>query len=226
MIDKLTNKSIVGLADKTLFARGKRGVVFTAFLGKKKVAIKEKRITSKANGTVEKEAMWLKELNKFDIGPKFISLENNSIIYEFVEGEYLPDFLEHASKKQVLDVLIQVLNQCYKLDELKINKLEMTRPLKHVIITKQKKENITKQKNKLKAVSKLKAVMIDFERCKRSETPKNVTQFCQFLTSEPTNNILKNYKVHITKEEVIGLGQAYKEQFNKTAFLAILDKLK
>jgi len=49
--------------------------------------------------------------------------------------------------------------------------------------------------------------MIDFERCKRVEDPKNVTQFCQFLmkrgfgsNNKRMRDVLKKYKKELNDE--------------------------
>src|SRR3990167_2396810 len=59
----------------------------------------------------------------------------------------------------------EILNQCFKLDSLRINKLELNKPKKHILM----------ERNKPK--------FIDFERCYYTNKPKNLTQICQYLTS-------------------------------------------
>ena len=200
------------IKNKKLFARGKRGIVSTAFLGRKKVAIKEKRFSSKAEFAIEKEAEWLKIFNTHDIGPKFLYFNDGQLIYEFVEGEYLVDFLPKASRKDALSILKNVLMQCRKLDELGINKFEMTRPRKHVIVSKKR--------------NKLLATMIDFERCRRTERPKNVTQFCQFLISAEMQLFLAGKNIKIERHSMISLAQKYKSNQTRNNFAKIAGTLK
>jgi len=212
------------LKDRKMFAKGKRGVVYTAFLENKKslkkVAIKEKKIESTAEGNIEREAEWLKILNNHNIGPKFIAFENNSLIYEFVEGEFIQDFLLHSSRKDTLQIFNDVMEQCRKMDKLGINKLEMTRPRKHVIITSEKSKENLKQKQKLVSV------MIDFERCRRTDKPKNVTQFCQFITLAENSRILEQKNIFIDKNEMINTARNYKENPDSKNFLKIKSFLK
>ncbi len=203
------------LKEKKLFARGKRGIVSTAFLDGEngiKVAVKEKRFSSKAEFAIEKEAQWLKILNKHNIGPKFISFEHNSLIYRFVEGQYLPDFLEKANRIDAINVLKKVMQQCRKMDELGINKLEMTRPRRHVVVSKNGK--------------RLVVTMIDFERCRRTEKPKNVTQFCQFISSTEMNDLLADKKLSISREKIIQYSQNYKRRPNAANLKKIMAMLK
>jgi len=161
-----------GIKDLKYLAKGKRSEVYIGDYRKKKIIIKKSK-------RAKIEAKWLKILNKYQIGPKFIFLGKNYLVYEFVKGERI---LEH--KGNIKKIIKKVLEQCRKMDKLGINKKEMQNPYKHILI----------DKNKVK--------MIDFERCYYSKKVKNVTQFCQFLREKIFRKldkkklveILKNYK--------------------------------
>jgi predicted Ser/Thr protein kinase len=200
------------LKNRRIFSHGKRGVVSVAFLDGKKVAIKEKRFGSRAEGTVRKEAAWLMLLNRHGIGPKYLCHDSERIAYEFAEGDYLPEFLLQADKKSMIMVLKDIFAQCRKMDMLGISKLEMTMPRKHVIVT--------------KTGGKPRAVMIDFERARRSEKPKNVTQFCQYLTIGSTAGMLKAKGIIIEKSGIIRLAREYKKNMNGKSFKKIISLLK
>ena len=94
-------------------------------------------------------------------------------------------------------MLKDVLRQCFILDKLKINKLEMHHPVKHIIIDK-------------------KPVLIDFERSYYTENPKNVSQFCQFLMSNSKD-------LKINRKELIFRVKNYKKRPSKSTFKGILD---
>ena len=176
-MEKLTNIEFL--------AKGKRSLVFTAKYKKRLVAIKVKKKSSKAINRLENEAKFLKILNKHNIGPKLIKQGKDYIIYEFVKGKPILKY-----KKNIKKVILNVLDQCYILDQLKINKLEMHHPVKHIIIDKS-------------------PVMIDFERCYYTKHPKNITQFCQFLMN--TNKTLN-------KKLLINALKIYKSKQNKNNF--------
>ena len=89
-----------------------------------------------------------------------------------------------------------------------INKEEMHRPYKHIIIT--KKEN---------------PVMIDFERCRRSIDPKNVTQFCQFISNSRITEMLKNKKMNIDGMMLRELAKIYKRKRNTENIKKIIELL-
>ena len=179
---------------KKFFAKGKRGFIYTGYLGRKKIVVKEKNPSSFALGRIKNEAEFLKLLNKYKIGPKLIKSSDKSIVYEFVKGEFILDFIEKNNKDKIMKILKEVLNQCFILDKLRINKLEMHHPVKHIIIDK-------------------KPVLIDFERCYYTKSPKNVTQFCQFLFS--ISDLLKEKKIILNKEKIIYLLKEYKKDYSK-----------
>lgn len=142
------------------FTHGKRGVIFTGEYKNKKVAIKTKRKQSTAVGTIPNEARMLKLANKHGLGPTYLFHSPKYIVYEFVEGEFLKNLIQSPKIKDIAKV---VLEQCFQLDNMHIDKKDMTRPMKHVIV---KGKQVT---------------MIDWERAHKVKEPHNVTQFCQFV---------------------------------------------
>jgi predicted Ser/Thr protein kinase len=182
-----------------LFAKGKRGVVYRNGT----VCIKEKNPSS-AVDTLANEAKFLQLLNKKGIGPKFIKYSGGKLFREFVDGEHIGKFLENEPKKEkIVSVIKQVLEQCRKMDLLGVNKTELTNPYKDILVT-----------------SDNKAVMIDFERCKESAKPQNVTQFLQYINRNKP--MLEKKGIYINREELIGLGRAYKEKMDEESFEKIL----
>lgn len=173
-------------------ARGKRGEVYTEKYKGKRVVIKRERAGSTAINRLENEAYWLKKLNKKKIGPRFIKLEQGNLVMEYVQGEPIGEYL--AKKKLTKALVKEVLEQCRIMDELQVNKLEMNHPTKHIIIKKGKVRRKT-------------VVMIDFERCKQTEKPKNVTQFCQYVLKykgfqrKKIKQVLQQYKKSYSEKD-------------------------
>ena len=180
--------------DLKYFSRGKRSRVYTFVRGKKKFAVKVKSESSEAKGRLENEAKFLKILNEYDIGPRLVRSGNGFIVYEFVEGVPILEFLEKS--KNPIPIIKKVLEQCRVMDRLKINKLEMHHPVKHVLV-----------KGK-------KVTMIDFERCYYTKKPKNVTQFCQFL--------LRCKFLSVKGEKFVKVLKEYKKDFSEGGFKRIL----
>jgi len=188
--DILKRLTELGFKDIKKLAKGHRGLIYTAKLKNKKIAVKTKLPESKAVGNIEREAEWLKFLNQKGIGPKLLFAEKDFFCYEFVQGEFIKDFLPKADKKKIRPVLIEVLRQCYILDKLKINKEEMHHPIKHIIINK-------------------KITLLDFERAKRTLKPGNITQFLQYIMSQ--RDVLNRKGFSIESKKFIKLAKLYKE---------------
>ena len=196
-----------GLNNIKKFARGHRGLLYIANLKKKIVVIKTKKLESKARGRIANETKWIKILNNHKVGPKFLFSDKGYFAYEFVKGDFILDFIEKNNKKDIIKTIKNVFNQLYIMDKLKVDKEEMHRPLKHVIIDKN-------------------PVLIDFERCKITEKPKNVTQFCQFVTSSLTYPLLKSKEIKINKDNMIMLAKKYKKNMSGKNLNQILNLIK
>lgn len=198
---QLEQKGINGVA---LFEKGNRGVLYKGSYQGKTVAVKAKRKESAAVATIQNEINWLRELNKAGIGPKLLlsSNEKDWFAYEFVDGEFITDFISSCKeKKKMLDAIKQLLLQCRKLDELKVNKEEMSRPQKHVLIGKSGK-----------------ITMLDFERCRKTQKPKNVTQLCQFLARNYANSVLRQKQIVIDRDKLLAAAQKYKSSQTEENF--------
>ncbi len=194
----------IGVDDIRYLARGKRGRVYTANYKGKKVAVKTKRKDSEAVGRIANEIKMLKMLNKYNIGPKLVTHDKTWLVYEFVYGEYIRDWLPKASKSQAKKVLSTVFEKCKTLDELCIDKEEMHHPSKHVIVGK-------------------KIEFIDFERAHKTDKPKNVSQFCHFIMSNKRLLEKKGFKIKMDK--IIEQSRKYKQEMTEDNFKAILKEV-
>lgn len=182
-----------------LVGKGRRGLVYKTKYRGKDAVIKVENPQSKAFDRIKNEAYWLKILNRHSIGPKFYKLENNSLIREYVDGDLILDFIQKSSKKKIIAILKDIFLQCRRMDKMKVNKLEMHKPVKHILVGK-------------------KPVMIDFERCHITNKPKNVTQFSQFLISNQVKPILLQKGLSFDTEDVIKANKEYKNKQNEKKF--------
>jgi len=196
----LERKNVFGI---NYLTHGKRGNIFIGQQDKStlvkthfakseivKVAIKVKRAESKAINRMSNEVNWLKLLNKKNIGPKLLFYGEDYFVYEYVEGSFILDWVKGKSRKKVVFVLINVLNQCFIMDKMGVSKEEMHHPFKHVLVDKFSVP-----------------ILIDFERCSRTEKPKNVTQFIEFISRgdlgfdiEILRSLAKKYKKDFLEE--------------------------
>ena len=166
-----------------MLIKGNRGIVEI----KDKIVIKRKNPKSTAIGRIEIEATFLKRLNKYNIGPKFISFKNDELTMERIKGIGFENYIKTNDWKPIVT---ELFSQMYQMDKLKINKMEMHHPIKHIIV----REN--------------KPVLIDFERCKVTQNPKNVSQFVEYLRklrlinyTDEMKKLVQEYKKEINKEK-------------------------
>lgn len=190
------------LKNKKYFAEGKRSIVYKGFFKGKESILKVAKKKAPPN-IMQNEAKWLKRLEKYRICPKLYKEGRDYVIYEFVKGKKIMDWIKEHDKKEIKKIIERILKQCRTLDKLKVNKKELQRPVKHIIIGKTAK-------------------MIDFERCKEAEHPKNVTQFCQFLTSKNVKKILKEKGIEINKKRLITTLKKYKKEQTENNFKKIV----
>ena len=130
------------------------------------------------------------------------SLKSNAI--NRIDNEVILKWLETSHKKEMIIVLMDILKQCRILDEMHVNKYEMTNPYKHIIIMKKK------------------PIMIDFERCKYTRNPKNVTQFCQFLMCGKVKNILERNGIKIDRTLLKNALIDYKKEQDDDNFFRVI----
>ena len=200
-IEKMEFLKYKGLKHAILFAKGKRGLVYKAelLIGKKKiqVAVKVLRSDTGAVGVIENEAKWLSFMNTYSIGPRFIFKGTNFVIMQFINGKEILFYFEIQNKKnpeRVIVVVNKIIKQCILLDLLRVNKEELHRPLKHIII------------------AKTQPVMIDFERTHRTNKPKNISQLLQFLSSGRVKTALTNLSIDV--QCLRKLSKQYKNKLN------------
>ncbi len=213
----------MNINNKEFLAKGKRGFVYTGKVNGKKVLIKEHNPEAEID-TISNEAAMNKRLNGIGIGPQFIAFEHNQLIREYVEGERIEEFFAHCTGDEAKYVLKNVLEQCQRMDELGVNKFEMTHPYKHILVSKNTRDGPQRRgEQKKETKNELKVTMIDFERCKNTEKAKNVTQFCQYIGRiEP---LLAKIGVHVKEEEIRALGKAYKQKgYDKALFNELVNK--
>jgi predicted Ser/Thr protein kinase len=202
---------------KTPIAKGKRGLISLSEDENKKYCIKEKNLKSDATNRIFLEYENNKKLNEINVGPKiyYYNEEKDFLIRDFIEGDNIFEYIKkNKSSKDINEkikiIILNILDQCRRMDKIKINKLEMTNPHKDIIIEVRTENNLTT----------INPIIIDFERCRFAARPKNVTQFCQFITKGNMKEELTQLKILFDKDKIMALAEIYKndesdEKFNK-----------
>ena len=121
---------------------------------------------------------------------------------EFIEGERILDFLARAEEASIRSVLKEILRQLLILDGLGVNKEEFHWPVKHIIV--RPGNGIT---------------LLDFERCRKTQRPKNITQFLQFLASNKVNALLEKKGIVLKPALLRQISRTYAESKKLTLSL-------
>jgi len=185
------------------FAKGKRSIVFSLGI---KYCIK----LSSGKVSLAREYTTLQLLNKHKIGPKAILYDKalDALVMEKIQGMFIEEFAsKEKSRIRVLSAVYNVASQLFQLDKLKLSKQEMHHPPKHII------------------VSKKGPVLIDFERCRYSEKPKNMTQFFQYLSEGALYQILKKRGFVLFNKTLKNSLQSYKNSYSQEDFFSLLSLL-
>lgn len=147
-----------------VLGKGCVGVVALAYRGDERVALKIRRVDAD-RARMQHEAKLLRKANTAQVGPKLLGVSSDFLLMQFVDGVLLPEWLEKRRRKtQVQAILREVLEQCWRLDEIGLDHGELSHAPKHVIVDK-----------------KGRPVIVDFETASLNRRPSNVTSLCQFL---------------------------------------------
>ncbi len=189
-----------------VLGKGYVGIVVVAHVHGERYALKMRRVDADRED-LGHEAQMLQKANAVSVGPKFVAASKNFLISELIDGDLLETCLEnHRDKAVVRRVLVDILEQCWRLDEAGLDHGELSKAPKHLLVDKADKPYI-----------------VDFETASIQRKVANVTAVCQFLfqgnsdvakaiarivgerNREEVVNALKGYKKNRTRESFEGL---------------------
>ncbi len=216
-LEKLKIKSIclegpTTLGNLAILGKGYVGVVVIAKKGNKEVALKIRRTDSQRKN-MKNESVLLKLVNSVKVGPKVFDVSKNFLVMEYLEGEKFSDWIESlkgtGSAKKLKSTIKNILEDCYRLDQIGFDHGELSNISKHVI------------------VGKTKASLIDFESSSTMRRPSNVTSIAQafFIGSGISKKSQKIYK-NSSKEKIIQALKSYKQEKSRESFEELLKVLK
>ena len=195
-----------------ILGKGYVGLVVLVKRGNKEVALKIRRTDSQREN-MKNESILLKLVNSVSVGPKMIDVSKNFLVMEYIEGKKFSDWIEmlkgSGSAKQLKSTIRNVLEDCYRLDQIGFDHGELSNISKHVI------------------VGKNKVVLIDFESSSTKRRPSNVTSITQafFIGSGIAKYAQKIYK-NSSKEKIIDALKLYKQEKTRNNFDNLLKILK
>jgi len=216
-LEKLKIKSIcltgpTTIGNLEILGKGYVGVVVLVKRGNKEVALKIRRTDSQRKN-MKNESVLLKLVNSVNVGPKMIDVSKNFLVMEYIEGKKFSDWIEmlkgSGSAKQLKSTIRNVLEDCYRLDQIGFDHGELSNISKHVI------------------VGKNKVTLIDFESSSTKRRPSNVTSITQafFIGSGIAKHAQKIYK-NSSKEKIIFALKSYKQEKTRDNFEKLLKILK
>ena len=165
---EFSGKSSVFGVPLPVLGKGFVGIVVIAHLKGERVAVKIRRVDSDRVDLLH-EAEMLSKANRVNVAPKLVAASKNFLFMQLIDGELLPSWLK-ANKEVFLvkKVLQDVLENCFRLDEIGLDHGELSKAPKHVIVD-----------------SKLKPWIVDFETASDKRKPANLPAMCHFLFSSP-----------------------------------------
>ncbi len=216
-LEKLKIKSIcltgpTTIGNLEILGKGYVGVVVLVKRGNKEVALKIRRTDSQREN-MKNESILLKLVNSVSVGPKMIDVSKNFLVMEYIEGEKFSEWIDmlkgSGSAKKLKSTIKNVLEDCFRLDQIEFDHGELSNISKHVI------------------VGKNKATLIDFESSSTKRRPSNVTSITQafFIGSGIAKQVQRIYK-NPSKEKIIDALKIYKQEKTRENFEKLLTILK
>jgi len=191
-----------------VLGKGYVGVVVVGHVKGQRIALKMRRVDADRE-SLEHEAELLVKANSINVGPKFWAASKNFLLMRFIDGDLLIDWLQtHNDQKIVNTVLGDILEQCWRLDELGLDHGELSKAPKHLIVQKPQK-----------------AFIVDFETASLKRKVINVTSVCQFLFlgNSSVAKILSVQLDLMNKTKLISALKSYKKSRNRRSFEGLLE---
>ncbi len=168
---KVNNINILG--------KGHASIVIKGYLDDIEVAVKMRRMDSKRKD-MSNEAYNLRLANSIGIGPRLFYANDDMLIMEYVDGEHIGEFLKR-SDHEVRPIIIDILNQCFKLDSIHLDHGELSRMDRHVIVNEGAK-------------------IIDFDSASRERRVANLTSAVHYLIKSNKFDIERGYIFRALRE--------------------------
>jgi putative serine/threonine protein kinase len=216
-LEKLKIKSVSFSGQTTIgslqiLGKGYVGVVVLAKKGNNIIALKIRRMDSQRS-EMQSEAKLLRLANTVNVGPKLYDVSKNFLVMEYLEGDKIESWIQSlkgaGSSKKLKFIVRNILEDCYRLDQIGFDHGELSSISKHVI------------------VGKSRSTLIDFESSSVNRRVSNVTSVTQaiFIGSGIAKKVQRIYKIP-PKEKIIDNLRAYKQEQTRKNFDSLLKILK
>jgi putative serine/threonine protein kinase len=153
-----------------VLGKGYVGIVVAAMKGNERYALKMQRVDSDRE-SLEREAELLAKANSVNVGPRLVAVTKRFLLMQLIDGSSIEDWLDFQKEKtDVQAVLADILEQCWRLDQICLDHGELSKAPKHLLLDKSNKP-----------------FMVDFETASTARNASNVTSVCQFLFQGNSN---------------------------------------
>lgn len=191
-----------------VLGKGYVGIVVMAHVGSAKFALKMQRVDSDRE-SLEHEAELLVKANIVRVGPTLIGATKHFLLMELVDGDFFEAWLEkNQTDTTVQKALLDILEQCWRLDQIGLDHGELSKAPKHILMNKGDKPFI-----------------VDFETASTNRNASNVTSVCQFLF-QGNSNVCKAVAEVLgqrDRDKLIQALKSYKKERSRINFEAILE---
>jgi putative serine/threonine protein kinase len=202
------------LCELNILGKGHSGIVLkvNACSEKKTMALKIRRVDSRRKDSLT-EVSNQKFANLEGIGPQIIDHTNDLILMDLITGKGIYDWLHDPNtfhlltSTNIINIVTEILEQCYRLDILHLDHGELTRIDNHVMVS---------ENNQIS--------LIDFESASTKRKPCNVTSASQALLLSGGSISKKICKFICIKdpEYLLNCLKKYKKRKNRQNFEDIL----
>jgi len=199
--------SLFGVAVPVL-GKGFVGIVVIAHVNGERVAVKIRRVDADRVDMLH-EASMLSQANSVDVAPKLIAASKNFLVMQLIDGDLLPNWLKtNRNAAVVKQVLAEVLEQCFRLDQVGLDHGELSKAPKHLLVDGTEK-----------------VFIVDFETASAERRVANVTAVCQYLFAgnSSASKILTEIFGERNRWELIDPLKAYKKNKTREHFEGLLD---
>jgi putative serine/threonine protein kinase len=190
-----------------VLGKGCVSLVVKALMNSNLVALKIRRLDANRD-SLKYEAKLLNVANSINVAPKLFAYSRNFIVMEHAEGLYFKDWIKmlkgKGKKERVKSVIKEILEQCFRLDEIGLDHGELSNIEKHIIVGK-------------------KAWIIDFESASMNRRASNLTKVTQyFVVGSPVSSTIRKLLRIEDLNEIFHALRDYKRSKSKDSFENVL----
>jgi len=191
-----------------VLGKGYMGVVVIVHVNGERMALKVLR-TDSIRENMDHESKMLAMANTVKVGPRLTASTEHFILMQLIGGSEIEDWLSSENDGiAVRDVLKNVLEQCFRLDEISLDHGELRRAPKHILVD---DDNVP--------------YMVDFETASTHRNASNVTSICHFLFKSDgiSKKLIDSVLGERDWDKMIPVLKRYREQRDRGSFGELLE---